>query len=73
MKLVCHHKYNAPAPAPPVHYYFYRNNKRLGTATSDNWYLVQQTPGQYSCKVRVPELNVIRWSEPKSFEEVAGT
>ncbi|XP_073342697.1 high affinity immunoglobulin gamma Fc receptor I-like [Pagrus major] len=67
MRLNCHHQYNAPAPAPPVHYYFFRNNMKLGTATSENHDLVRQTPGWYTCKVRVPELGLIRWSEPKSF------
>ncbi|XP_076591513.1 high affinity immunoglobulin gamma Fc receptor I-like [Chaetodon auriga] len=72
MKLICHHQYNAPPPAPPVHYYFYKNNNRLGIATSENHDLVKQTPGEYSCKVRVPELGLLRWSEPKSFGQVEG-
>ncbi|XP_070685418.1 high affinity immunoglobulin gamma Fc receptor I-like [Pempheris klunzingeri] len=70
MKLVCHVQYNAPAPVPPIHYYFYKNNNRLGTATSENHDLFRQTPGQYSCKAKVPELGLFRWSEPKSFGEV---
>ncbi|XP_070827243.1 high affinity immunoglobulin gamma Fc receptor I-like [Chaetodon trifascialis] len=72
MKLICHHQYNAPPPAPPIHYYFYRNNDRLGVATSENHDLVKQTPGHYSCKVRVPELGLVRWSEPKTFGQVKG-
>lgn len=67
MKLICHVQYNAPAPAPPVHYYFYRDNERLGTATSENNDLVRRTPGQYSCRAKVPELGIARLSEPKSF------
>ncbi|XP_070761696.1 high affinity immunoglobulin epsilon receptor subunit alpha-like [Enoplosus armatus] len=67
MKLICNLKYNAPAPAPPIQYYFYKDNSRLGTSTSENHDEVQRTPGQYSCKAKVPELNLSRWSEPKSF------
>uniref|UniRef100_A0A7N8XR60 Ig-like domain-containing protein n=1 Tax=Mastacembelus armatus TaxID=205130 RepID=A0A7N8XR60_9TELE len=73
MKLICHLQYNAPAPAPPVEYYFYRNRIRLGTATSVNYDLVSWKPGQYSCKARVPKLGLLRWSEPKSFEQETGT
>ncbi|XP_044057909.1 Fc receptor-like protein 5 isoform X2 [Siniperca chuatsi] len=73
MKLICHLQYNAPAPAPPIHYYFYKNNDRLGTATSENHDLVKRTPGQYSCKAKVPELALTRWSEPKSFGQVTET
>lgn len=72
MKLICHHEYNLPAPAPPLHFYFYKNNNRLGTATSENQLSVRQTPGRYCCKVRVPALNLVRWSEPKSFEQMPG-
>ncbi|XP_030600199.1 high affinity immunoglobulin epsilon receptor subunit alpha-like isoform X2 [Archocentrus centrarchus] len=70
MKLTCHVQYNAPAPAPPINYYFYRNNKRLGPATSNNYDLVIQTPGLYSCKARVPELVLSKWSEPKPFGRI---
>lgn len=72
MKLICHVQYNARAPAPPVHYYFYRNSNQLGTATSENHVLVRQTPGYYSCRARVPKLVLSRWSEPKSFGEITG-
>ncbi|XP_061575447.1 high affinity immunoglobulin gamma Fc receptor I-like [Cololabis saira] len=72
MKLICHVQYNARAPAPPLHYYFYRNNNRLGTATSENHDIIRRTPGQYSCKAKVPVLGVSRWSEAKSFGEVTG-
>ncbi|XP_039985886.1 uncharacterized protein LOC120791524 [Xiphias gladius] len=72
MKLICHIQYNAHAPAPPVHYYFYKNNNRLGTATSENHDLVRRTPGQYSCKAKVPQLGLSRLSEPKSFGQVTG-
>ncbi|KAM7399229.1 hypothetical protein PAMP_018515 [Pampus punctatissimus] len=67
LKLICHLQYNARAPAPPIHYYFYKNNNRLGIATSNNYALVKRSPGQYSCKAKVPELGISRWSEPKSF------
>lgn len=73
MKLICHHEYNLPAPAPPAHFYFYKNNNRLGTATSEDQLSVRQSPGQYSCKVKVPALNLVRWSEPKGFDPVLGT
>ncbi|XP_042342338.1 Fc receptor-like A [Plectropomus leopardus] len=67
MKLICHVQYHAHAPAPPIHYYFYKNNNRLGTATSENHDLVKRTPGQYSCRAKVPELGISKWSEPKSM------
>ena len=73
MRLNCHHQYNAPAPKPPVHYYFFRNNLKLGMATSENHDLVKRTPGQYTCKIRVPVLGLVRWSQPKSFGQVTGT
>lgn len=72
MKLICHHEYNLPAPAPPVHFYFYKNNNLLGPATSENRLSVKQNPGWYSCKVRVPELTLVRWSENKGFGRVPG-
>ncbi|XP_056905723.1 sialoadhesin-like [Takifugu flavidus] len=72
MKLICHHEYNLPAPAPPVHFYFYKNDNLLGPATSENRLSVNQKPGLYSCKVRVPELNLVRWSEHKGFGQVPG-
>ncbi|TDH14851.1 hypothetical protein EPR50_G00025120 [Perca flavescens] len=72
MKLICHLQYNARAPAPAINFYFYKNNNRLGTATSENHDLVKRTPGQYSCKARVPELGISRWSEPKSFGQITG-
>ncbi|XP_071352929.1 Fc receptor-like A [Trachinotus anak] len=72
MTLICHLQYNARGPAPPIHYYFYKDDKRLGTATSENHDLVRQSPGQYSCKAKVPQLDITRWSEPKGFGEVAG-
>lgn len=73
MKLICHVQYNAPAPAPPVNYYFYKNNSRLGVATSENYNEVRQIPGHYSCKARVPLLNLSRLSEPKAFGQESGT
>ncbi|KAM7413017.1 hypothetical protein PAMA_020416 [Pampus argenteus] len=67
LKLICHLQYNARAPAPPIHYYFYHNNNQLGTAKSDNYALVKRKSGQYSCRAKVPELGILRWSDPKSF------
>lgn len=72
MKLICHHEYNLPAPAPPAHFYFYKNDKRLGTAKSENQLLVSRTPGWYHCKVRVPVLNLVRWSELKAYGKIPG-
>ncbi|XP_035536620.1 basement membrane-specific heparan sulfate proteoglycan core protein-like isoform X2 [Morone saxatilis] len=72
IKLICHHQYNAPAPVPPVSYFFYKDNNRLGIATSVNYDLVKQTPGEYSCKVKVSKLNISRWSQPKRFGRVQG-
>lgn len=72
MKLICHVQYNAPAPAPPIDFYFYKNNRRLGPATSDNYNVVKQTPGLYSCKARVPQLGLSKSSEPKNFGQIRG-
>ncbi|XP_051813619.1 high affinity immunoglobulin epsilon receptor subunit alpha-like isoform X2 [Acanthochromis polyacanthus] len=73
IKLLCHVEYNTRAFAPPIHYYFYRDNNQLGTATSEGRDLVRRAPGLYSCKVKVPELGLLRWSEAKSFGQIAGT
>ncbi|KAM9853567.1 high affinity immunoglobulin gamma Fc receptor I-like [Aulostomus maculatus] len=67
MKLICHLQYNFAAPAPPVVYYFYKDNNRLGLASSENHAQVKRTPGVYSCRARVPQLDTERWSETKSF------
>ncbi|XP_023261130.1 high affinity immunoglobulin gamma Fc receptor I-like [Seriola lalandi dorsalis] len=64
--LICNTQYNAHAP---IHYYFYRNDNRLGPAASENNNLVRQLPGLYECKARVPLLGVSMRSEPKSFEQ----
>ncbi|KAM3616533.1 uncharacterized protein V6R79_019491 [Siganus canaliculatus] len=69
MKLICHHQYNAPHPAPPVNYYFYKDNQRLGVSKSENHDLVERIPGLYSCKVKVPELGIFKWSEAQSFKQ----
>ncbi|XP_028274857.1 high affinity immunoglobulin epsilon receptor subunit alpha-like [Parambassis ranga] len=66
MKLICHVQYNARAPAPPIIFYFYRNNSRLGTATSQNSDLVSRNPGLYSCKAKVPDLHLTRWSNTRN-------
>ncbi|XP_072247821.1 high affinity immunoglobulin gamma Fc receptor I-like [Leuresthes tenuis] len=67
MELICHVEYNARAPAPPLHYYFYKNNIRMGMATSEKHFWISKTPGQYSCRARVPLLGLSRFSEPKDF------
>ncbi|XP_038162317.1 Fc receptor-like protein 5 [Cyprinodon tularosa] len=72
IKLICHTQYNAHAPAPPVNYYFYKNNHLLGPAKSQNHIYVTRAPGWYSCRAKVPKLDIMRWSEPKSFGEVTG-
>ncbi|XP_047246523.1 Fc receptor-like A [Girardinichthys multiradiatus] len=72
INLICHLQYNARAPAPPVNYYFYKNNNLLGPSTSLNHINVRQAPGWYSCKAKVPRLDIIRWSEPKRFGKVTG-
>ncbi|XP_060929232.1 high affinity immunoglobulin gamma Fc receptor I-like [Limanda limanda] len=72
IRLTCHLQYNAYAPAPPIVYYFYKNEQRLGTATSENNDLVRRSPGHYSCRAKVPQLGISRWSEPTSFGQVAG-
>ncbi|XP_054650078.1 Fc receptor-like protein 3 isoform X2 [Dunckerocampus dactyliophorus] len=69
MKLICSLQYNARAPAPPIHYYFYKDNSRMGTATSENFTLVRRTPGLYSCKAKVPHLGLSKWSEVETFGE----
>uniref|UniRef100_A0AAQ4NPW8 Ig-like domain-containing protein n=1 Tax=Gasterosteus aculeatus aculeatus TaxID=481459 RepID=A0AAQ4NPW8_GASAC len=70
MKLICHLQYNARAPAPPIHFYFYKNKKQVATASSEKSVTVNRTPGQYSCKARVPELGISRESELRSFGQV---
>ncbi|XP_011480805.1 low affinity immunoglobulin gamma Fc region receptor IV [Oryzias latipes] len=70
MKLICHVLYNARAPAPPVHYYFYKNNEQLGMAKSKNYDLVTKALGQYSCRVKVPQLDLVRRSKPSSFGDL---
>ncbi|XP_027855429.1 low affinity immunoglobulin gamma Fc region receptor III-like [Xiphophorus couchianus] len=72
MHLICHVQYNAPAPAPPVNYYFYKNNNLLGPATSLNHMHVRKAAGWYSCRAKVPKLDIVRWSKPQSFGEVTG-
>nr|XP_061797505.1 high affinity immunoglobulin gamma Fc receptor I-like [Nerophis lumbriciformis] len=69
MNISCSLQYNARFPAPPIHYYFYRDNKRLGPATSENFDLVKRRPGLYSCKAKVPQLGLCKWSESTQFEE----
>uniref|UniRef100_A0A3P9MYW8 Ig-like domain-containing protein n=1 Tax=Poecilia reticulata TaxID=8081 RepID=A0A3P9MYW8_POERE len=45
MNLICHVQYNAPAPAAPVNYYFYKNNNLLGPANSLNHMHVRKATG----------------------------
>lgn len=72
MRLICHVQYNAPAPAPPVHYYFYKDGYRLAPASSENNERFLRTPGLYHCKAKVPVLGLERLSEAKAFGQVAG-
>ncbi|CAG6002203.1 unnamed protein product [Menidia menidia] len=67
MKLICHVQYNTHGPAPPLYYYFYKANNRLGSASSNNYMWVRQAPGQYSCRATVPVLDLSRWSETRDF------
>uniref|UniRef100_A0A1A8BBE5 Ig-like domain-containing protein n=1 Tax=Nothobranchius kadleci TaxID=1051664 RepID=A0A1A8BBE5_NOTKA len=73
IKLICHVQYNARAPAPPINFYFYKNDHLLGTATSENHKVVRRDSGWYSCRAKVPQLGLFRWSEARSFGEVTGT
>ncbi|KAF7658600.1 hypothetical protein LDENG_00010410 [Lucifuga dentata] len=70
MKLFCSLHYNARAPAPPIHYYFYKNGKQLGPSSSENSVVISPSPGQYRCKARVPKLGLLRWSDTKNFGQV---
>ncbi|KAL6116043.1 uncharacterized protein ACO6RY_00743 [Pungitius sinensis] len=70
MKLICHLQYNARAPAPPIHFYFYKNKQQVATASSEKSVMVNRTPGQYSCKARVPQLGISRESKLRSFGQV---
>lgn len=70
IKLICHLQYNARAPAPPITYYFYKNNNLVGPGISLNYLHVRRTPGWYSCRAKVPKLGITRWSDPRSFGEV---
>ncbi|XP_074535868.1 high affinity immunoglobulin gamma Fc receptor I-like [Halichoeres trimaculatus] len=72
MKLICHLQYNAPTPAPPLHYYFYEGDNKLATAMSENHLKVSRKPGHYRCRAKVPELGLIRWSEPQTYGQVTG-
>lgn len=68
MKLICHVQYNARAPAPPINYYFYKNDNLLGVATSKNQKVLLKAPGVYVCKARVPKLGISRLSEPTASD-----
>ncbi|KAM8904562.1 uncharacterized protein AB9W97_008162 [Spinachia spinachia] len=70
MQLICHLQYNGHAPAPPIHFYFYKNKNRVATASSEKSVMVNRTPGLYSCKARVPKLGISRESEPRAFGQV---
>uniref|UniRef100_A0A3Q3BNX1 Ig-like domain-containing protein n=2 Tax=Kryptolebias marmoratus TaxID=37003 RepID=A0A3Q3BNX1_KRYMA len=73
MKLICHVKYHARAPAPPINFYFYKNNKLMGPAVSANHNVFRRAPGWYSCRAKVPQLDLVQWSEARSFGDVPGT
>ncbi|XP_077397793.1 high affinity immunoglobulin gamma Fc receptor I-like [Festucalex cinctus] len=68
MQLTCRVQYNARAPAPPIHYYFYKEDTWLGLASSDNFSVVKRKPGLYRCKVNVPQLGLSRRSEAEAFQ-----
>ncbi|KAM9318885.1 low affinity immunoglobulin gamma Fc region receptor III-A-like isoform 2-T2 [Pholidichthys leucotaenia] len=70
MRLVCHLQYNAPAHAPQVDYYFYRNNNQVGPSSSESYRLVQKIPGHYQCKASVLDLGLVRWSKSRSFGKI---
>ncbi|KAJ0022032.1 hypothetical protein NQD34_009522 [Periophthalmus magnuspinnatus] len=67
LKLICMLSYNIPDPAPPVIYYFYINNNRHGTPTSDNYAVIERIRGTFKCQAKVSQLGLSRWSEPKTF------
>uniref|UniRef100_A0A673BBC0 Ig-like domain-containing protein n=1 Tax=Sphaeramia orbicularis TaxID=375764 RepID=A0A673BBC0_9TELE len=60
-------------PAPPMYFYFYKNNKHLAMAISQNYILVTRSPGTFTCMAMVPQMGVSRQSDPKSFGQVTGT
>ncbi|XP_077421705.1 high affinity immunoglobulin gamma Fc receptor I-like [Vanacampus margaritifer] len=68
MQLTCRVQYNARAPAPPIHYYFYKGDKRLGLARSENFHMVKRKPGLYSCKAKVLELDLSKRSEAEAVK-----
>ncbi|XP_028320653.1 Fc receptor-like B [Gouania willdenowi] len=65
--LTCHVQYNAHVPAPPIHFYFYRDSERLGPAKSQGSYFANRLSGKYSCRAKVPQLGLTKWSEPQQF------
>ncbi|KAJ0063751.1 hypothetical protein NL108_006698, partial [Boleophthalmus pectinirostris] len=67
LKLICVLDYNIPEPAPPVLYYFYINNNRFGTPTTNNYHLIERIRGTFKCKAVVSQLGLTQWSEPKTF------
>lgn len=68
LQLVCVLDYNVPEPAPPVLYYFFLDDSRLGTPASDNFSMVKRSTGAFKCQAKVAQLDLSRWSEPKSYE-----
>ncbi|KAM8853066.1 low affinity immunoglobulin gamma Fc region receptor III-B-like [Synchiropus picturatus] len=67
LRLECHVQYNAPDPAPAAHYYFYQQDTQVAPASSLNHVLLSRQPGLYTCKVRVPQLGLLRLSEARRF------
>lgn len=68
MKLVCHVKLNSYGSAPPINYYFYKDEGLMGPATSDNHSFFKRSPGLYKCRAKVPMLGIFRWSKSKRFD-----
>lgn len=69
MRLTCHVHYNAHSifHTPTISFSFYKDNVHVFTTAIKNYEVVKKTPGRYSCKVRVLQLDYTKWSEPKEF------
>ena len=70
MTLGCKFTFIKPDPAAEVHVYFYRDAIKLGgTARSEHRasQVVLKKAGAYRCRVRVPSLNLNKWSDPENY------
>nr|QAY82328.1 Fc gamma receptor-like protein [Plecoglossus altivelis] len=63
MQLVCQVEYNAHPPTPPLVHLFYWNGAIMRPATTENSIFVPTQPGDYSCRAKVPLLNIEKRSE----------